>query len=93
MLALQPTHCWASLQASAPCGLTIRTRSCCKQVACSDALPAGSERSLEGFTLKRLAHFLRFTYHPDEVRGDLRCMLGWPAAARLEQSGMGCLPC
>lgn len=39
------------------------------QVACSDALPVGSELSLDGFTLKRLAHFLRFTYHPDEVGG------------------------
>jgi hypothetical protein len=51
------------------------------QVACADTLPAGSdsERSLEGFTLKRLAHFLRFTYHPDEV-GRVDYLL--PGAAR-----------
>lgn len=48
-------------------------------VACSDALPVGSELSLDGFTLKRLAHFLRFTYHPDEV-GRVDYLL--PGAAR-----------
>lgn len=33
----------------------------------SDQLPSGHPRSLEGFTLKRVAHFLRFLYHPSEV--------------------------
>lgn len=33
----------------------------------SDQLPAGHPRSLEGYTRKRVAHFLRFLYHPTEV--------------------------
>ncbi|KAL4443227.1 hypothetical protein ABPG75_010964 [Micractinium tetrahymenae] len=33
----------------------------------TDQLPAGHPRSLEGFTRKRVAHFLRFLYHPSEV--------------------------
>ncbi|KAI7840616.1 hypothetical protein COHA_005638 [Chlorella ohadii] len=48
-------------------------------VVCADTLPSSTERSLEGFTLKRLAHFLRFTYHPDEV-GRVDYLL--PGAAR-----------
>lgn len=37
------------------------------QIVMTDQLPAGHPRSLEGFTLKRVAHFLRFLYHPSEV--------------------------
>lgn len=36
-------------------------------IVMSDQLPSGHPRSLEGFTLKRVAHFLRFLYHPSEV--------------------------
>lgn len=39
------------------------------QVLCSDLIPASSDRSLSGATLKRVAHFLRFAYDPAEVRG------------------------
>lgn len=36
-------------------------------IVMSDQLPAGHPRSLEGYTRKRVAHFLRFLYHPTEV--------------------------
>lgn len=58
-LVLQACCCWSPTPprpASAP------------QIVCTDQLPAGHERSLEGVTLKRLVHFLRFAYHPEEVR-------------------------
>ena len=48
----------------------------CLQVLCSDQIPAGSERSLAGATLKRMAHFLRFAYDPAEV-GGWECVSGW----------------
>lgn len=49
------------------------------EVIMCDALTSESPRSLEGFTLKRVAHFLRFLYHPAEVS---TVDFGLPGAAK-----------